>query len=139
MASYIDVSQEAGKRFFSNPPAGAITMLNLLRFKKEADYSAAPQLQPGTAISGAAAYQLYMEHTLPLLKKAGSEVLFSGKCNHFLIGPAAEEWDLMLLVKHESAAKFLAFAQDEAYLQGAGHRTAALADSRLLPIIEAYL
>lgn len=30
----------------------------------------------------------------------------------------------------------MAFAQHEAYLQGIGHRTAALEDSRLLPLTE---
>jgi hypothetical protein len=31
----------------------------------------------------------------------------------------------------------MAFASDAAYLEGVGHRTAALEDSRLLPLVEA--
>lgn len=54
---------------------------------------------------------------------------------HFLIGPSDELWDKVLLVEHESVARFMAFAQDEAYLKYAGHRTASLDDSRLLPIV----
>jgi hypothetical protein len=34
------------------------------------------------------------------------------------------------------AATFVAFASDRDYLSGIGHRTAALEDSRLLPLIE---
>ena len=83
---------------------------------------------------GKEAYGLYMKHTLPFLKEAGSEVLFSGKSASFLIGPSHEGWDLVLLVKHKDAATFLEFAQNEAYLSITGHRTAALKDSRLLPI-----
>ena len=45
-----------------------------------------------------------------------------------------EEWDTVLLVKHKSIAAFMAFATNEEYLKGVGHLTAALADSRLLPI-----
>ena len=39
-----------------------------------------------------------------------------------------------MLVRQASAAAFLSFAQDAAYLAGLGHRTAALEDSRLLPL-----
>jgi len=41
-----------------------------------------------------------------------------------------------MLVEQASAASFLAFAGDPAYLAGIGHRTAALEDSRLLPLQE---
>lgn len=131
---FLDVTPEAGKQFFSNPPKGEIVMLNLLKFKDIADYSRTPALAPEAVISGKKAYELYMQHTLPFLKEAGSEVLFSGTSSSFLIGPSHENWDFVLLVKHKDAATFLAFAQNEAYLSIAGHRTAALEDSRLLPV-----
>jgi len=132
--SFLDVTPEAGKAYFANPTKGEIVMLNLLKFKDTADYSHTPSLAPKEVISGKEAYQLYMDLTLPFLKEAGSDVLFSGKSNAFLIGPSQEDWDLVLLVKHKDAATFLAFAQNKKYLAIAGHRTAALEDSRLLPI-----
>jgi uncharacterized protein (DUF1330 family) len=132
--SFLDVTPEAGRNYFSNPPKGAIVMLNLLKFKDIAEYSQSSSIAPKKPISGKEAYQLYMDHTLPFLKEAGSEVLFAGKSNSFLIGPSQEDWDLVLLVKHTDAATFLAFAQNEKYLAITGHRTAALEDSRLLPI-----
>ena len=46
---------------------GSIVMLNLLRFRAIADYSATPDLAPDTTISGAAAFQKYIEHTLESL------------------------------------------------------------------------
>lgn len=131
---FLDVTPEAGRNFFSNPPKGEIVMLNLLKFKDIADYAHLPAIAPKEVISGKEAYQLYMDHTLPFLKETGSEVVFAGKSNSFLIGPSQEDWDLVLLVKHKDAATFLAFAQNEKYLVIAGHRTAALEDSRLLPI-----
>ena len=69
-----------------------------------------------------------------LLAAAGGRVIFSGSAEHFLIGPMEEAWDHVLLVRYPSAQAFLGFASDSAYLAGAGHRTAALADSRLLPM-----
>ncbi len=134
--SYLDATQEAGKQFFLSHPEGPVVMLNLLRFREVADYTDVIELKPLRDISGREAYSLYMEATLPYLAEAGSEVLFYGKSSHFLIGPTDEQWDAALLVKHLSAEQFISFAQNEGYLATLGHRTAALADSRLLPIVE---
>ena len=41
-----------------------------------------------------------------------------------------------MLVRQRSVGAVMAFATNEAYLAGIGHRTAALEDSRLLPLIE---
>ena len=109
-------------------------MLNLLRFRATADYSATPELAPRSPFTGEAAYRLYMEHTLPHLESSGGKVLFFGRGGHFLIGPAEERWDAAILVQQESTAAFMAFASNREYLLGIGHRTAALEDSRLLPL-----
>ncbi len=133
---YIEATQEAGAALFRRNPQGPLVMLNLLKFREEADYSKFPNLAPDTPISGQEAYQLYMAHTLPFLEASGGEVLFKGTGGPFVIGPQEESWDLVLLVKHQSLQRFMAFASDEGYLAGAGHRTAALLDSRLLPMQE---
>ena len=65
--SYLEPTQDAGRAFVTRQLKGNIVMLNLLRFRKVADYSATPELAPITAISGAAAFQLYIQHTLPYL------------------------------------------------------------------------
>lgn len=133
---YIDPTQESGKEFFMRQMEGEVIMLNLLKYREVADYSAHPELAPETPISGREAYKLYMKHTLPFLEEAGGELVFYGKGGHFLIGPMDESWDTVMLVKHKSAGKFMAFAQNLGYLKGVGHRTAALEDSRLLAIEE---
>lgn len=132
--NYLEATQAAGMAFYQRQIHGPVVMLNLLRYRESADYSSYPSLAPTQAISGEDAYRSYMEHTLPFLDEMGSEVIFFGKGGPWLIGPAAEYWDAVLLVRHPSANEFLSFAQNEAYLQGAGHRIAALLDSRLLPI-----
>ena len=134
--SYIHPTQEAGAALFARNLEGPVVMLNLLRFRETADYSESPELAPENQISGEEAYKKYIEHTLPFLEGAGSEVIFMGEGGSYLIGPSNERWDRVLLVRHASLSAFLKFARNEGYLKGAGHRTAALADSRLLPIIE---
>ncbi|MDT8446123.1 MAG: DUF1330 domain-containing protein [bacterium] len=130
---YLEPTQAAGAAFFSNPPQGPLVMLNLLRFKEVADYSAHPQIAPEQPISGAEAFQRYIDFTLPFLHASGGAIEFLGRGGNFLIGPAEETWDLVMLIRQASAQEFLAFASNPEYLVGLGHRSAALEDSRLLP------
>src|SRR4051812_12433119 len=111
-------------------------MLNLLRFRRVADYSATPQLAPKQPISGVEAYRLYVEHTLPYLEKSGGKLLFLGNGGNFLIGPSQERWDAAILVRQASVTDFIAFASNPECMAGIGHRLAALEDSRLLPLVE---
>ena len=135
MKKYINAHPDAGKAFYQNfHQKGKVVMLNLLKFKATADYSGLDNIKPDRELSGKEAYQLYIDLTLPFLEEAGSQLLFMGSSKHFLIGPQEEQWDAVLLVEHESVHRFMAFAQNKDYLAIAGHRTAALADSRLLPM-----
>lgn len=130
---------QSGRNFVMRGLEGEIVMLNLLRLRDVADYSAHPDLAPATSISGAEAFNRYIQHTLPFLRDSGGELQFLGQGGPWLIGPEPERWDLVMLVKQRSVHSFLAFAQHEAYLAGIGHRTAAVEDSRLLPLSELSL
>lgn len=133
---YLEPTQESGRALVIRGIEGPVVMLNLLRFRGVADYSAMPELAPPEPISGEQAFQLYVAHTKPYLEASGGELVFLGKGGHFLIGPADERWDAVMLVRQRSIGDFMAFAGNTEYLQGIGHRTAALEDSRLLPIVE---
>lgn len=136
MQTYLEPTQESGRAFFMRGMTGAVVMLNLLRYRAIADYSATPQLAPARPITGEAAYRLYMDHTMAHLEKSGGKLLFFGRGGRFLIGPGDERWDAAMLVQQSSSAAFMAFASNAEYLAGIGHRTAALEDSRLLPLQE---
>jgi hypothetical protein len=134
--SYLEPTPAAGCAFVMRQLKGNIVMLNLLRFRAVADYSATPELAANTSMSGADAFKLYIEHTLPYLRETGGDLIFVGAGGQFLIGPQTERWDLAMLVRQTSVESFLAFVSHKAYLAGMGHRTAALEDSRLLPLLE---
>jgi hypothetical protein len=131
---FLSATREAVEAFTSRPMTGELVMLNLLRFREVADYSASPDIAPETPISGREAYALYIAHAVPFLKATGGDVLFIGEGSHFLIGPADERWDRVALIHHRTVKDFLNFATNKDYLVVAGHRVAALADSRLLPL-----
>jgi uncharacterized protein (DUF1330 family) len=136
MSAHLEPTQAAGRALMLRDLQGPVYMLNLLRFRAIADYSAHPQFAPEAPISGAAAYERYIEHTLPFLAESGGELAFEGEGGAFLIGPSDERWDRAMLVRQSSLQAFMAFAQNTAYLEGLAHRTAAIEDSRLLPLTE---
>ena len=132
----IEPTREQIQSFVDADVEGPIVMLNLLRYRAVADYSASPELAPDEGITGEQAYQRYSEAVLPHLEKAGAQVRSIATALPSVIGPADERWDVVLLVRYPSRDAFVAMALDPDYLAIAGHRTAALADSRLIPTTE---
>jgi uncharacterized protein (DUF1330 family) len=104
---------------------GPIVMLNLLRFKAQAD-----GIDEG--VSGAEAYARYSVATEPFLRAVGGRLLRAIAPTQSVIGPPEGEWDLVLLVEYPSRTKFLEMATNPEYLKIHAHREAALADSRLI-------
>ena len=64
---------------------------------------------------------------------AGGRVELDAELQLSVIGPPGG-WGDVLLVRYPSRAAFLAMASDPGYREAAVHRTAALADSRLLAL-----
>ena len=62
MVSYLNPTEGAGRKLFGSRSTGPVVMLNLLRFRKIADYSHYPNLAPKEDISGRAAFDLYIDH-----------------------------------------------------------------------------
>ncbi len=137
-ATYIHPTPEAGRKLFTRGITGPIVMLNLLRFREIADYSNHTSIAPKSSISGREAFDLYISASRPFLSQSGGEILFLGDSWDFFIGPDDETWDFVMLIRQNSLADFLSFASNEEYLKVIGHREAALADSRLLPIVERH-
>ena len=132
---HLDPSHENVVALIDRNIEGPISMLNLLRFRDVADYTNFPALAPAGAITGRAAYELYMTHTLPFLEATGGAISLVGEGGSFFVGPTDERWDLALIVRQTSMEDFFAFASNEEYLTGVGHRTAAVADTRILPLV----
>ncbi len=136
MQTYLEVSERAGRLFMMRGITGPVTMLNLLRFREQADYSAHPDLAPSAPVSGREAFRRYFTHTLPFLEASGGKVRLLAQAGPWLIGPEAETWDMAMLIEQSSVEAFIAWNGNEEYLRGIGHRSAALSDSRILPLAE---
>lgn len=82
MTAYLSPTREAGRNLFRRDIQGEIVMLNLLRLRAIADYAQSPELAPAEPISGRAAYDRYIAHTLPFLRASGGELSSSAKAEH---------------------------------------------------------
>lgn len=90
---YLEPDMEAVRQLLTRKISGPVVMLNLVRFRPIADYSQHPEQAPAQPITGQQAFQRYIQHTLPLLRASGGDMMFYGEGGHFLIGPADERWD----------------------------------------------
>lgn len=122
---HITPTQSQVEQLVAAEDDGPVVMLNLLRFKDEADGIDA-------GISGAEAYARYGEAAAPFLERVGGRLLHAVEARQVVVGPEAAEWDMALLVEYPSRKAFLAMATDPEYLKIHEHRIAALADSRLI-------
>jgi uncharacterized protein (DUF1330 family) len=106
-----------------------IVMINLLRYREQAAYPADFAAKP---CSGREAYQRYAAVAANKVAEKGGRILWTGAVKTAVIAPEGEEWDDAVLVYYPSRTAFLEMVSQPGYLAAAVHRTAALADSRLL-------
>ena len=106
----------------------AIVMVNILRFKDLADYGDGVVKN----LSGREAYANYSKSVMPLLWEVGGQVLWRGDVRSTFIAPIEEQWDEVLLVQYPNRQAFIAMISAPAYKEAMPHRTAAIADSRLI-------
>lgn len=129
MPTAINPSEEELTRFATEAvDQQPIVMLNLLRFAEQADYGEGRSL----GLSGRQAYAQYVRAVMPLLWEAGGQILWRGHVRSSFIAPAGECWHEALLVHYPNRAAFVRMVNAPAYREAMRHRTAALADSRLL-------
>lgn len=131
MDAHVDPDREAWAIFKSLPRDQPIHMLNLVRLKPLADY---PEGHPdyGKGLSGLEAYRAYGRTTAPIFARLGGRQVWAGRPEVMVTGPQAEAWDLAFIAEYPNSAAFLAMVSDPEYREFVKHRTAGVADSRLL-------
>ncbi len=109
-------------------------MLNLLRFKEQADYGEYKDFKP---CSGREAY---LTRYAPAFNKVteGDDIklLIAGTVITSIVGPSDEHWELAALVEYPSFTAFKKVIESESYKTVAEpHRLAALEDLRLIATV----
>ena len=106
-----------------------LVMINLLRFRTEANYGPDSEHVP---CSGREAFQRYGEVVRPLLANVGARAIWSGSVLSSLIAPDGECWDHATLIQYPSIDALMTMSGADEYHRASVHRTAALSDSRLI-------
>ncbi|MFT5442985.1 MAG: hypothetical protein ACI8W3_002029 [Myxococcota bacterium] len=126
----IEIETETLERFYETVnETDPVVMINLLRYREQASYAADFPAEPCT---GSEAYGRYGALVTGLIAEAKGHVVWAGNPDITVIGPKDESWDLTVLVQYPSRAAFLGMVESDTYRKAAHHRTAGLADSRLI-------
>jgi hypothetical protein len=103
-------------------PGGPIHMVNLLKFKDEAEYEDGRE----TNLSGREAYQLYGVGVVKLLAAVGGSIQFLGDVTYLTLGEVDELWDEVAIASYPSRAAMLEMMMMPEMLEISVHRSAGL-------------
>jgi uncharacterized protein (DUF1330 family) len=115
--SAIRPTKEQILELINAPDEGPVVMLNLLKFK---------------AREGAGEYNKYGDSVSKMVEKTGGKMLYIGKVDQTLIGPADEDWDAIALVQYPSRKAFIEMTSTKDYDKAHEHREAGLERTLLL-------
>jgi len=131
MTGSIDPLRAQFDAFKALPRDTTIQMLNLIKLKPMADY---PEGHPnhGKGMTGRDAYRAYGRESAEVFARVGGRQVWAGRPETVVTGPTDEAWDLAFVAEYPNAAAFLAMVTDPDYREHVKHRTAGVADSRLI-------
>ena len=130
--AHIDPDRAAWEAFKALPRDRPIHMLNLIKLRDRAEYPA-DHPDHGKDISGADAYRAYGRGIAGHFDRLAARQVWVGRPQMMVTGPQAEAWDLAFIAEYPSTQAFIDMVRDPDYRANVvPHRTAAVADSRLL-------
>ncbi|MEY4671274.1 MAG: hypothetical protein RLZZ415_1153 [Pseudomonadota bacterium] len=131
MTGYVDPSRENWQAFKDLPRNRPIHMLNLIKFRDLAEYPAGHP-NHGKGLTGREAYTIYYEGFQRVVAQDGAAMVWEAPIECVVTGPAGE-WDEAFVMGYPNSAVFMAMVKNEEYVRDVvPHRTAAVADSRLI-------
>ena len=128
---HIDPAPENWAQFKALPRDIPINMLNLIKLRDLAEY---PDGHPnhGKGLTGREAYAIYKAGIAPIVAASGGGMIWQQPLECAVTGPAGE-WDEAFVMGYPNSGAFLAMVKDPHYsAEVVPHRTAAVADSRLI-------
>ena len=109
--------------FFASPDDGPFVMVNLLRFKPNAEYADGSDAH----LTGREAYDRYSDGVSELIGALGARIVYSGSVTGLLLGEVEDLWDAVGLVEYPSHDAFLQMVMSPEMRAIEHHRLAGLA------------
>ncbi len=128
---YVDPTRAAFDLFKALPRDTPINMLNLIRYRDIAAYPDGHD-HAGKGWTGARAYEEYGATSAAIFERLGGRIVWRGRFETVLTGPAEEHWDAAFIAAYPNAGAFLAMVTDPDYKLAVVNRQAAVATSRLV-------
>ena len=100
-----------------------IYMVNLLKFKEQAEYPDGRE----TDLTGAQAFALYGEAVAGILMGLGGGPMFSAGVKSLWLGEAEELWDAIVIAMYPNRKALYDMLNSPEYQEAAAHRIAGLA------------
>lgn len=116
-------SEERLKEMMAAGPEGPIYMVNLLKFKDEAEYEDGRE----TDLTGRQAYQLYGSAVSQIIRNYGGEITFAADVTFLSLGQVEELWDEVAIARYPTRGDLLAMSSSPEWQEAAVHRSAGLA------------
>jgi uncharacterized protein (DUF1330 family) len=123
-------SARQGRALLEAPADGPVTLVNLFKLRRTAQYRAGED-DGADAVSGQEAMMRYASVSGAALERAGGRFLVLGPVAGTLIGEN-EDWDAVAVGSYPNRRALLALFNDEAYRDAWQHRRAALDRQRVL-------
>ncbi|MGB6231565.1 MAG: hypothetical protein WBF53_15730 [Litorimonas sp.] len=126
----VDPTPEQIEAFLGSHRDGEpVYMLNLLKFKLASTY------REGDPVSGETAYRRYAKAFGEMLREQGiegTETVFGGRVDRFLIGEGDGEWDAVAIVRYPDKKTMFEAVSCDAYRSIHFHRKAGLQGQLLI-------
>ncbi|MEM6835112.1 MAG: DUF1330 domain-containing protein [Sphingomonadales bacterium] len=123
----IDPTADQVRAMRDGDQTAPIVMLNLLKFRDQANYPAGSEFEGSTGIEAYRRYQHAFVQAVGAVSKA--QLLYDGPCEQVFIGLAGTpetDWDKVLLVRYPERRNFLEMMANEEYRAALVHRYAGL-------------
>ena len=122
-------SPEQIQTLLTGPADTPVVMVNLLRFKPQAD-------APDQGMSGEAAYRRYADLMRPFVESKGGRFVWIGRVDSQVIGDGDAGFHMIGLVEYPSRQAFVAIATDPHVQEIGVHRAAGLESQWLIATTE---
>ena len=129
--NFVDPTRADFDLFKALPRDTPINMLNLVRFRDLAAYPEGHE-HAGKGWTGARAYAEYGTTSGPIFARVGGHIVWRGRFETVVTGPADEHWDAAFIAAYPHAGAFLEMVTDADYKLAVVNRQAAVATSRLI-------
>lgn len=116
-------SMEQSTAFFAGKDDEPFVMVNLLKFKANAEYADGSDAH----LTGAEAYARYGKAVQACLASVGGKQIYAGPVTGLMIGEVDDLWDMVALAEYPSLAAMKAMVSSPEYQAIEHHRKAGLA------------